>query len=167
VLKIQQKRVGTVLIWTLMALLFSFKQVMAEEDEVAKVVYHADFADPKRFSAMLTSVNNMATYYESTLMDYDIRIVFISHGVRFLTDNKLTDIPFAEDAAMVERRESNKGRLISLHKMMSVKMELCGITQTAVNLDAKQFYPGAEIVPSGVVRLAELQNAGFAYLKVE
>ena len=34
-----------------------------EEDDVVKVVYHADFSDPRRFSAMLTSINNMATYY--------------------------------------------------------------------------------------------------------
>ena len=32
-------------------------------DEVIRVVYHADFADPRRFSAMLTNVYNMVTTY--------------------------------------------------------------------------------------------------------
>ncbi|NOR40958.1 MAG: hypothetical protein GQ537_07095, partial [Gammaproteobacteria bacterium] len=58
-----------------------------ESDEVLKVVYHADFADPRRYSAMLTSINNMVTHYQNELIDYDVRIVFVSHGIRFLTDD--------------------------------------------------------------------------------
>jgi uncharacterized protein len=166
-LKLRNLEGMSFLIWGIVALFLTFKHVSAaEDDEIVKVVYHADFSDPKRFSAMLTSVNNMTTYYESKLLDYDVRIVFISHGIRFLIDDKLADTPFAEDALMAERRESNKGRLMSLKNMMSVKLELCGITQSAVKLETKQFYPGTQIVPSGVVRIAELQNQGFAYLKV-
>jgi hypothetical protein len=41
------------------------------EEEVARVVYHADYADPRRFSAMLTSINNMVTHYQNELIDYD------------------------------------------------------------------------------------------------
>ena len=96
--------------------------------DLTKVVYHADFADPRRFSAMLTSINNMATYYESDLREYDIRIVFVAHGIRFLTDEKLVKTPFAEDTAMAEHRENNRGRLLSLNEVMSVKLELCDIT---------------------------------------
>ena len=36
--------------------------------KTVKVVYHADFADPRRFSAMLTSINNMVTTYQSDLV---------------------------------------------------------------------------------------------------
>ena len=102
--------------------------VAVADDEVRKVVYHADFADPRRFSAMLTSINNMVTYYQDELVDYDVRIVFIAHGIRFVTDDKLTNTPFVEDAAMAERRASNKGRLESLRKVQGVKLELCDIT---------------------------------------
>ena len=48
----------------------------AEETAVAKVVYHADYAEPQRMSSMLTSIFNMVTTYENQFMDYDIRIVF-------------------------------------------------------------------------------------------
>ena len=99
-------------------------KTFAEESDVVKVVYHADFSDPRRFSAMLTSINNMATHYENELTEYDIRIVFVAHGIRFLTDDKLEKTPFVEDAAMAERRESNKGRLLSLSDVMGVKLEL-------------------------------------------
>ena len=78
--------------------------------DMAKVVFHADFADPRRFSALLTSVNNMVTYYQNELIDYDVRIVFVAHGIRFVTDDKLNGTPFQEDADMAERRESNSGR---------------------------------------------------------
>ena len=47
----------------------------AQAATVAKVVYHADFADPRRFSAMLTSINNMVTTYQHDLVEYDVRIV--------------------------------------------------------------------------------------------
>ena len=54
-----------------------------------KVVYHADFADPRRFSAMLTNIHNMVSTYQAELTDYDVRIVFVSHGIRFVTPDKL------------------------------------------------------------------------------
>ena len=50
--------------------------------------FHADFADPRRFSALLTSVNNMVTYYQNRLIDYDVRIVFVAPAsVSSLTTN--------------------------------------------------------------------------------
>ena len=72
-------------------------------DDVVKVVYHADFADPRRFSAMLTSVNNMMNHYENELVDADVRIVFVAHGIRFLTDDALAETPFAADAEKIQR----------------------------------------------------------------
>ena len=139
----------------------------ARADEVAKVVYHADFADPRRFSAMLTSINNMVTYYQNQLIEYDVRIVFVAHGIRFVTDDKLEGTPFAEDAEMAERRQNNAGRLDSLRTVQGVKLELCDITRSQIGLDQDKLYEGVTSVPSGVVQIAELQREGFAYIKVE
>src|SRR3990167_9151156 len=72
-------------------------------DDVVKVVYHADFADPRRFSAMLTNIHNMVSTYQAELTDYDVRIVFVSYGIRFVTQDKLTGTPFAEDAPPKQR----------------------------------------------------------------
>ena len=135
--------------------------------EGAKVVYHADFADPRRFSAMLTSINNMVTYYQNELVDYDVRIVFVAHGIRFLTDDKLEGTPFAEDLEMAERRQNNAGRLGALRSVQGVKLELCDITRSQVGLAQEKLYEGVTAVPSGVVRIAELQDQGFAYIKIE
>jgi hypothetical protein len=137
------------------------------DSDVAKVVYHADFSDPRRFSAMLTSINNMVTWYQDELTDYDIRIVFVAHGIRFLTDESLEGTPFATDAALEERRENLQGRLVSLNTVQDVKLELCDITRAQINLAEDKLYKGVEKVPSGVVRIAELQGQGFAYIKIE
>jgi intracellular sulfur oxidation DsrE/DsrF family protein len=138
-------------------------QALAE----AKVVYHADYSDPRRFSGMLTSINNMVTHYHNELMDYDVRIVFVAHGIRFVTDDKLANTPFAEDAELAERRSNLAGRLLSLQQVQNVKLELCDITRREINLANEKLYEGVELVPSGVVRIAELQSEGFAYIKIE
>jgi intracellular sulfur oxidation DsrE/DsrF family protein len=135
--------------------------------DVEKVVYHADFSDPRRFSAMLTSINNMVTYYQNELLEYDVRIVFVAHGIRFLTDDGLAGTPFASDEALEERRSNIKGRLSALNSVQGVKLELCDITRSQLKLPKDKLYAGVTIVPSGVVRLAELQHQGFAYIKIE
>ncbi len=136
--------------------------------EVAhKIVYHADYSDPRRFSSMLTSINNMVTTYQNELDDYDVRIVFNAHGIRFVTDDKLDKTPFAEDKVLAERRVDISNRLRSLQEVQGVKLELCELTRAAIGLDPARLYPGVERVPSGVVRVAELQADGFAYMKVE
>lgn len=139
----------------------------AADDGVVRVVYHADFADPRRFSAMLTSIHNMVTTYENELVDYDVRIVFVAHGIRFVTDDKLEQSPFAADAELEARRDNLKGRLSALNETRGVKLELCEITRSQINLPADRLYPAVEAVTSGVVRIAELQHQGFSYIKVE
>jgi intracellular sulfur oxidation DsrE/DsrF family protein len=139
----------------------------ATAEEAVKVVYHADYADPRRFSAMLTSVNNMMNFYENELIEADVRIVFVAHGIRFLTDDKLEKTPFAADAALEERRDNLKGRLLSLADTRGVKLELCDITRTQIGLEEDAVYPNVSLVPSGVVQIADLQRQGFAYIKIE
>lgn len=139
----------------------------AAQDGPAKVVYHADFENPRRFSAMLTSVYNMVTTYRNDLREYDVRIVFNSYGIRFLTDAKLEDTPFETGEALQERRENLRGRLLSLQNTYDVELELCDITRERVKLPKDKIYDGVESVVSGVVRVAELQDQGFAYIKIE
>jgi uncharacterized protein len=157
---------GVLSILIIASLSLVYRPVFAADD-AARVVYHADFSDPRRFSAMLTSINNMVVYYENELLDYDVRIVFVSHGIRFLTDNKLKGTPFAADDALEERRANLRGRLATLNNVHGVKLELCDITRSEIELSKDVLYGGVQTVPSGVVRIAELQSEGFAYIKIE
>jgi len=136
-------------------------------DAVMKVVWHVDFGDPRRLSAMIQNVNNMVTTYQNDLADYDVRIVFLAGGIRFLTEDSLSGTPFAEDKEFKARRAELIQRLQQLRQLQNIKLELCEITRQAINLPKARIIPGVELVPSGVVRIAELQHKGFAYLKVE
>jgi len=135
--------------------------------DLAKVVWHVDFADPRRMSAMIQNVNNMVTTYQGELMEYDVRIVFLSGGIRFLTEDPLARTPFAADKAFMAARKDLIVRLQQLREMQNVKLELCEITREALNLPKDRIIPGVTAVRSGVVRIAELQSKGYAYLKVE
>jgi len=109
----------------------------------------------------------MMNYYENELVEADVRIVFVAHGIRFLTDNTLEKTPFATDAALEERRKNLKGRLLSQSNTRGVKLELCDITRSQIALPEDEVYKGVALVPSGVVRIAELQSQGYAYIKIE
>jgi len=154
---------------SLMAFMFTgpIASSYAAEDDTMKVVYHADFADPRRMSAMITSITNMVTTYTSDLIEFDVRIVFISHGIRFLTTDKLAKSPFAEDKELAKTRPAIMERLAGLEDVYGVKLELCDITRKALKLDEKKIMPKVKLVRSGVVQIADLQKKGFAYLKVE
>lgn len=136
-------------------------------EPVAKVVWHVDFTDPRRLSAMLQNVNNMVTTYQNKLEDYDVRIVFLAGGIRFVTHDPLKGTPFAADPEFKKRRPELIQRLQQLQEMHGVKLELCEITRESLNLAQEKIIPGVTPVRSGVVRIAELQHQGFAYLKIE
>lgn len=135
--------------------------------QVAKVVWHVDFAEPRRLSAMIQNVNNMVTTYQGNLEDYDVRIVFLSGGIRFLTTDPLKGTPFQEDEAYRKARPDLIVRLQQLRTLHDVKLELCDITREQLQLPKDKVIEGVAPVRSGVVRIAELQAKGFAYLKVE
>ena len=134
--------------------LFTAPAVQAEEDDgIARVVYHADFSDPRRFSAMITSINNMVSYYTSELVEYDIRIVFVAHGIRFLTDDNLEGTPFMADHELEKNRENLKGRLKTLTQVHEVKQDHRNIKIRHINLDEAKIYEEVEIVNSGDVHV--------------
>ena len=139
----------------------------ATGERVAKVVWHVDFPDARRLSAMIQNVNNMVTTYQANLEDYDVRIVFLAGGIRFVTATPLKGTPFQEDEAFRKQRPDLMQRLQQLRKLHNVKLELCEITREQLQVPKDKLLEGIEPVRSGVVRIAELQAQGFAYLKVE
>lgn len=167
-MRLQNRTLSALLIIVFVCTAAMSHALLAESsDDATKVVYHADYADPRRFSAMLTSINNMVSYYENEFIEYDVRIVFVAHGIRFVTDDKLDGTPFQEDPTYAERRANIKGRLLSLNEVKGVKLELCDITRSQIGLATEKLYDGVESVASGVVRVAELQHQDFAYIKIE
>ncbi|NYT66327.1 DsrE family protein [Alcaligenaceae bacterium] len=113
----------------------------------AKVVYHINDAASQALSGLRSMRNHL-----DTAPDTDIRVVVHADGVEFL----MTDYP-AADAV---------GPLVSALTSRGVSFEVCEITLKNKSLSKDQFLLEADFVPSGVVRITELQNQqGFAYLK--
>jgi len=150
--------------WLALAALLASTPAFAQ---VAKVVWHVDFSEPRRLSAMIQNVNNMVTTYQGNLDDYDVRIVFVAGGIRFVTTDPLKGTPFEEDEAYRKARPDLITRLQQLRTLHNVKLELCEITREALQLPKDRIIEGVQPVRSGVVRIAELQSKGYAYLKVE
>jgi len=136
-------------------------------DDGAKVVYHVDFKDPTRYSATLTSINNIMNFYESELMEADVHLVFVGYGLRFATDDNLKGTPYEADKALLDRRAELKGRLESLINVRGVKVDLCDKTRDEIALPKDKIYKGIDFTPSGVAKIAILQSEGYSYLKIQ
>ncbi|SFD00293.1 hypothetical protein SAMN05660831_00405 [Thiohalospira halophila DSM 15071] len=138
-----------------------------DDDVDRKVVFHVDFADPDRFNLTLINVRNMVKHYKEQLLEYDVRMVFISQAVRYVTDEEMAGTPFETPEAFESRRAEFRDRLQTLANVHDVKLELCDITRTIGKLEEEDLYANVDVVPSGVVRVAELQRDGFQYIKVQ
>jgi len=150
-----------------LSLLMAFSITAQAADDGAKAVYHVDFQDPTRYSATLTSINNIMNYYESELMEPEVHLVFVGFGLRFTTDNALKGTPYEHDKKLLDRRDEFKGRLNALIDVRGVKVHLCDKTRDEVDLPQAEVYKGIEFTPSGVAKIAILQSEGYAYLKVQ
>ncbi|MFO7582579.1 DsrE family protein [Guyparkeria sp.] len=139
----------------------------AQADDTQRVVYHVDFADPTRYSATLTSINNLVNDSEQKLLDWDVHLVLVGFGIRFATDDPLEGTPYAADEALEERRSELAGRLQTLMNVRDVKVHLCDITRNEIGLSEDKLYDGIGLVGSGVAKIADLQRDGYAYLKIQ
>jgi intracellular sulfur oxidation DsrE/DsrF family protein len=135
---------------------------MKKETEVA-CLYHCDFGDDKRYSAMLRNINNHLSVYNFDPLGTKIVIVAHSSGIKYHLKT-LAGTPW------------EKGPPINpeLHKRMDalgqygVEVYLCKITFQRQKLDTALTKDESyiKLVPSGVATVAALQSKGFSYLKV-
>jgi intracellular sulfur oxidation DsrE/DsrF family protein len=116
-----------------------------------KVVYHIDNSEMQATKGLRNIRNHLDTAP-------DTKIVVVTHaeGVDFLM----------EGAKDKKNPNIDYPSLVSALKARGVKFEICEITLRNRNLKKDQFIMDAEYVPSGVVRIGQLQaREKFAYLK--
>ena len=116
-----------------------------------RVVYHIDDAAHQATTG-LRNIRNHLDVAPAT------RIVVVTHanGVDFLMEG-------AKDA---KNPDIDYASLVSALKARGVRFEVCEITLRNRNLKKDQFIMDADFTPSGVARVAQLQNhEGFAYIK--
>ncbi|MDP4590628.1 MAG: DsrE family protein [Burkholderiaceae bacterium] len=115
------------------------------------VVYHIDNSATQATKGLRNIRNHLD-------VAPDTKIVVVTHanGVDFLMEG-------AKDA---KNANIDYAALVSALKSRGVKFEVCEITLKNRKLNKDQFILDAEFTPSGVVRVAQLQNRqGFAYIK--
>src|SRR5690606_9372422 len=115
--------------------------------EQAKVIYHINDSKGQALSALRNMRNQLDT-------DPKAKIIAVAHadGIEFLENDY-------DDADTV-------GPLISGLASRGVRFEVCEIIMKRKELTKDDFVMEAQFVPSGVVRITELQNKeGYAYVK--
>jgi len=140
--------------YLMMAMFVAMAPVMAlAEGKAHKVAIHVDENDPQVMNMALNNVSNVISYYESVGDTVEVEVVTYGPGLNMLVAGK----------SPVEDRIS----VMSL-EMDNVTFAACGNTHRAMQENAGKDVPlmsEATVVPSGVVRLIELQEDGYAYVR--
>ncbi len=113
-----------------------------------KVVYHINDAKTQALAGLRNVKNHLDT-------DPQAQITVVTHaeGVDFLMQDAM------------DRNGNPYEIAVQLLVARGVKFEVCEITLKNRGLKKEQFIQEASFVPSGVVRLAQLQHQGYAYIK--
>jgi uncharacterized protein len=118
-----------------------------------KVAIHVDSSDPKVMNLALNNAQNIDAYYKSKGDSIIIEVVTYGPGLNMLIPGK----------SPVETR-------IAAMSLEMDNLSFAACANTKAKMEAKtgkkiEIMSEATVVPSGVVRLIELQEAGYAYVR--
>ena len=132
---------------------FAMAGAALAEGKTHYVAIHVDQNDPAVMNMALNNAENVTSYYESQGDEVVIELVAYGPGLEMLVPGK----------SPVEQRIS----VMSLENE-NLSFTACGNTLKAMSAKAGHEVPLVEeavVVPSGVVRLIELQEQGYAYVR--
>lgn len=130
-----------------------FVSVTAYAADGHKVVIHVDENDPATMNLALNNVANVKKYYDSKGEAVEIELVAYGPGLHM----------FRSDTSPVKDRLS----MMAL-EMDNLTFSACGNTHRNMSKKAGKdivLVEEANMVPSGVVQLIELQEQGYAYIR--
>lgn len=122
-------------------------------EQIHKIAVHVDESDPKRINMALNNVQNIKKYYDSVGEAVEIEVVAYGPGLHMLRS----------DTSTVKERISTMSMEID-----GLTFSACGNTHAGMSKkEGKEIelLSEASMVPSGVVRLVELQEDGYAYVR--
>ena len=125
----------------------------AAEGKTHHIAIHVDQNDPKVMNMALNNVQNIRKYYESVGDEVVIEVVAYGPGL----------VMFIPGKSPVEDRI----KTLSL-ELDNLSFSACGNTRRKMGEKLGHEVPimeEASVVPSGVVRLVELQEEGYAYIR--
>ena len=131
-----------------------FAPMMAlAEGKTHHIAVHVDQNDPQVINMALNNVNNLTKYYASQGDTAIVEVVAYGPGLAMFVKDKS---PVADRISAMALEHTN------------VSFAACGNTHKAMIAKAGHDVPlmeEARVVPSGVVRLVELQEQGYAYIR--
>ena len=117
------------------------------------VAIHVDENDPQVMNMALNNVANVTKYYEGIGDTVTVELVAYGPGLNMFVEGKS---PVADRISAMSLAMDN------------LSFAACGNTQRAMSAKAGkeiELMDEAAVVPSGVVRLIELQEEGYAYVR--
>jgi len=147
------------IVWKLVAAVavaFSLSSAaFAADAKPHRIAIQVDQNDPATMNLALNNVTNIMQYYRDKGETVEVEVVTYGPGLNM----------FREDTSPVKDRLK---QISEIAFPSSVKFSACGNTKQG--MEKKEGHPitivpQASIVPSGVVRLSELQEQGWTYIK--
>ena len=128
---------------------------VAAEGKTHGIAIQLDQNDPQVINMVLNNATNVIDYYRTRNEDVDIEIVVYGPGLHMLR---------ADTSSVQDRLKSLKDMVFP----GKIQFSACNNTKQSMEKaegHAISIVPEATIVPSGVVRLMELQEQGFSYVR--
>ena len=137
------------------ALSLAFVTTAAAEGKAHRIAIQIDQNDPQVMNLVLNNATNVIEYYRGNNEDVDVEIVAYGPGLHMLR----------ADTSPVKDRIK---RLKDLVFPGNIRFSGCNNTKQGMEKaegHAIALVPEATIVPAGVVRLMELQEQGWSYVR--
>jgi uncharacterized protein len=140
---------------TIAMLSFAFATSALAADKAHRISIQVDQNDPQVMNMVLNNATNVIEYYRAKNEDVDIDIVAYGPGLHMLR---------ADTSPVQDRIKQLKDLAFPS------KIQFSACNNTKQGMEKKEGHPievmsEAVLVPSGVVRLMELQEKGWSYLR--
>lgn len=110
-----------------------------------RVVLQVTSSDPKIQAMVLSNASNVSHYYGPDKVAIEI-------------------VAYGPGLSMLLKESANDKRVESL-SVSGIEFSACGNTMKATHKTKDDLSPAAKVVPAGVVRIMELQEAGWTYVR--
>lgn len=127
----------------------------AENTKPHRIAIQTDQNDPALMNLVLNNVSNLTEYYNGKGEDVHIEVIAYGPGLNMLREDK---------SPVKDRIKSIKQNSFP----STVNFSACGNTKTSMEKaegHPVQIIPQASIMPAGVVRLSELHEQGWSYIR--
>jgi intracellular sulfur oxidation DsrE/DsrF family protein len=135
--------------------LFAASRVEAQTTKPHRIVIQVDQNDPEVMNMALNNARNVLDYYRDKHEDAEVEVVAYGPGLHMLRD----------DTSPVKDRIKE---LVEVSFPSKISFSACNNTKQGMEKREGHSIPiisQAKVVPAGVVRIMELQEQGYSYVR--